>query len=76
MDDVLLMHVVETKHDLANDLGCLALSEVLRGGLALKELTALRHLGNHVKVVLVFDQVHYVGDVGVGQLSQNGELTF
>ena len=65
MDDVLLMHVVEAKHDLANDLGCLALGEVLGGGLAIKELATLSHLGNYVKVVLIFDQVHYVGDVGV-----------
>ena len=28
MDDVLLMHVVEAKYDLANDLGCVAFIQI------------------------------------------------
>ena len=66
--------VVEAKHDLAHDVGGLALGEVVQPCESVEELTALHHLRYDVEVVFVFDQVHNSDNIRMRLLTQDAEL--
>ena len=80
MDDALLVHVIEGHQDLLDQVGSVFVGEApaVRAYFIhdLQQVAVLEQLHNKVEVLLVFQELEHVNDVGVLKLLEHVELSF
>ena len=74
MGYLLQVHIVESEHDLVDDIGSLGLREAVDLDESLEKLAAFDYLRDYVVVLLVFQQVDYSDDVWMRFLAKDREL--
>ena len=74
MNDLLLVHVVDSPKDLPQYVGRLDLGELLLLDEPVKQLSSLEKLGGYVKVLVVFQDLIDRHDVGMSRLLQDDKF--
>jgi hypothetical protein len=68
------MHIIESQHNLMNNINHLTFRKRTDLGKSLEQLTALHELRYHIVVLRVFNLVNHTNEIGVTLLTQDRKL--